>query len=53
MKAAIVYGEGTLKIEEVPVPKPNAYQALAKIEACSTCNSTDRKIIEGGIFSGE
>ena len=47
MKAAIVYGEGTLKIEVVPVPRPNAYQALAKIEACSTCNSTDRKIIAG------
>jgi len=47
MRAAIVYGDGTLKIEDVPMPEPNAYQALAKIEACSTCNSTDRKIIAG------
>ena len=47
MKAAIVYGDGTLKIEDVPTPEPNEYQALAKTEACSTCNATDRKIIAG------
>lgn len=47
MKAAIAYGNGILKIEEVPIPKPNKYQALAKIDACASCNSTDRKIIDG------
>lgn len=47
MKAAIVYGDGRLKIEDIPVPEPNEYQALARIEACSTCNSTDRKIMAG------
>lgn len=47
MKAAIVYGDGTLKIEDVPPPQPNEYQALAKMDACASCNSTDRKIIDG------
>ncbi|MFH0965181.1 MAG: zinc-binding dehydrogenase [Planctomycetota bacterium] len=47
MKAAIAYGDGKLAVEETPVPQPDEYQALAKIEACSTCNSTDLKIIDG------
>ncbi|MCL5987147.1 MAG: zinc-binding dehydrogenase [Actinobacteria bacterium] len=47
MKAAVVEKPGILSIKEVPEPKINEYQALVEILACATCNSTDRKLING------
>lgn len=47
MKAAVVEKIGILKIKEVPEPKINDYQALAKIIACATCSSTDLKLRDG------
>lgn len=47
MKAAVVEKPGVLSVKEVPEPKINKYQALVEILACATCNSTDRKLIEG------
>jgi len=47
MKAAVVEKPGILRVKEVPEPKINKYQALVEIIACATCNSTDKKLIEG------
>jgi len=44
MKAAVVPGDGTVVIKEVPVPEPGPYQCLVKILACATCTGTDHKI---------
>lgn len=50
MKAAVVEGKGILKVKDVPDLKPGEYQALVKIRACSICNGTDRKIIDGKLL---
>ncbi|HID08311.1 MAG TPA: sorbitol dehydrogenase, partial [Armatimonadetes bacterium] len=47
MKACVIESPGKVSILEVPEPTPNEYQALVKILACATCNSTDLKLIEG------
>ena len=47
MKAAVVEGAGVLKVWDVPEPVINEYQALVKIKACSICNGTDGKIVDG------
>ncbi len=47
MKAAVVEKPGILRVKEGPEPKINEYQALVEILACATCNSTDKKLIEG------
>jgi len=47
MLAAIVKAPHHLSVEEVPDPVIGKYDALVKISACSFCNGTDRKLIEG------
>ena len=44
MKAAVVPGDGTVIVKEVPLPEVGPYQCLVKILACATCTGTDRKI---------
>jgi propanol-preferring alcohol dehydrogenase len=40
MKAAMFYGPGqSLKVEEVPTPKPGPGEVLVKIAACGVCHS--------------
>ena len=47
MKAVLVQEPNKLAVvTDLPRPEPNPYQALVRIEACSICNSTDRKILE-------
>jgi len=47
MKAVLVTEPNTFAVvDDLPRPEPDPYQALVRIEACSICNSTDRKIIE-------
>ncbi len=47
MKAVLVQEPNRLAVvTDLPRPEPNPYQALVRIEACSICNSTDRKILE-------
>jgi D-arabinose 1-dehydrogenase-like Zn-dependent alcohol dehydrogenase len=46
VKAALVEGPGKLVVRDVPMPEMGPYQALARIEACGICNSTDVKIID-------
>ncbi len=47
MRAAVVESPGILKVKDVPEPVMGPYQAIVKIIACATCNSTDRKLING------
>lgn len=51
MLGLVVYQDGTLKIEELPKPKINEYQALVETLSCGICNGTDFKIIHSN-FKG-
>lgn len=47
MKALVVPQPGEIRVENVPEPQINDYQALVKIKAASICNSTDTQIWTG------
>lgn len=47
MKALIVPEPGQARVENVPEPQINDYQALVRIKAASICNSTDTQILTG------
>jgi len=49
MRAAVVRNIGEVVTEDVPIPKPNKYQALVKIVCGATCNSTDYRIVHGNL----
>ena len=51
MLGLVVYPDGTLKIEELPKPQINEYQALVETLSCGICSGTDFKIIHGN-FKG-
>lgn len=47
MKALVVSAPGDIRVESVPEPQINDYQALVRIKAASICNSTDTQILTG------
>jgi L-iditol 2-dehydrogenase len=47
MKAAMLYGVKDLRIEDIPMPKVEAGEALVKVKAATTCG-TDLKILQRG-----
>jgi len=47
MKAAIIESPGKIVIRDLPVPKPNPYQALVRMEVTGVCSATDRKLSLG------
>ena len=47
MKALVVMRPGEIRVERVPLPQFNEYQALVRIRAASICNSTDSQILTG------
>ncbi|MDR0361545.1 MAG: alcohol dehydrogenase catalytic domain-containing protein [Planctomycetota bacterium] len=48
MKAIAVTDIGKVEVvDDVPMPEPGEYEALARIHACGFCNGTDFHIIEG------
>jgi L-iditol 2-dehydrogenase len=49
MKAAVYRGKGEVRVEEIPVPQPQAGEVLLKVEACGMC-ATDVKKIEKGLL---
>ena len=49
MKAAVFYGPGDVRIEEVPEPTAAAGEVKIRVRACSTCG-TDLKIFRSGHF---
>lgn len=46
MKAAVLEGVGTLKLKDVPVPRPKDNEVLIKVEICGICG-TDIKLHKG------
>ncbi len=51
MKAALLYGVGDLRVEEVDVPEVDRGEALVRVRAATTCG-TDVKILRRGYISG-
>lgn len=47
MKALVVPEPGQARIETVPEPEINDFEALVRIKAASICNSTDTQILTG------
>jgi len=47
MKAALMFGKGDLRIQEVPVPRPGPGEILARVEVALTC-ATDLKTLRRG-----
>lgn len=47
MKAAVITAPGILEIRELPVPRPNPYQALVRMDVAGVCSATDRKLAHG------
>jgi (R,R)-butanediol dehydrogenase / meso-butanediol dehydrogenase / diacetyl reductase len=50
MKAAIFYGGGVIKIEEVKKPKPGPNEVVVKVAYCGLCGSDRHKFYHGWIF---
>lgn len=50
MKAAYFYGDGIVKIEEVPLPKIGPDDALVRVAYCGICGSDRHKFYEGWPF---
>ena len=51
MKAAMLYGVGDLRVEEIPIPEVGEGEMLVKVGAATTCG-TDLKIFRRGYVSG-
>lgn len=50
MRAIAMFGVGEVRVvDDVPIPEPGDYEALAKIHVCGFCNGTDFHIIGGKI----
>lgn len=47
MLAAVIEKPGELVVRDLPMPKIDDTECLVEILACSICNSTDRKILDG------
>lgn len=48
MRAVAVMSPGVVEIvEDIPIPEPGEYEALAKIRSCGFCSGTDGLIISG------
>lgn len=52
MKAAVVTAPGKLELIDVPVPKPNDYQALCRMRYAATCTGTDMRLLAGDLPGG-
>ena len=51
MKAALLYGIGDLRFEEVPLPQIKEGEALIKVKACGICGSDIPRVMEKGTYS--
>jgi len=51
MKAAVLYGIGDLRFEEVPLPKIKKGEALVRVKACGICSSDIARVMEKGTYS--
>lgn len=51
MKAAVLYGIGDLRFEEVPLPKIKKKEVLVRVKACGICSSDIARVMEKGTYS--
>jgi threonine dehydrogenase-like Zn-dependent dehydrogenase len=49
MKAALYYGVGDIRVEELPVPEIDEGELLVRVKACAVCG-TDNRIYRSGHF---
>lgn len=52
MRAVMGVSPGVLGLGDLEVPRPGQYEALARMDACAICNSTDHKLLTGEFFGG-
>lgn len=52
MKAAVVYGQNQLRVEDAPIPEVPAGSFRIKVEACAICG-TDRRIYKKGDYRAQ
>jgi len=51
MKAAVLYGIGDLRFEEVSLPKIKKGEVLVRVKACGICSSDIARVMEKGTYS--
>jgi L-iditol 2-dehydrogenase len=47
MRAAVYWGKGDLRVEDIPVPDVSAGEMLVRVEACGICGTDIKKIVKG------
>jgi L-iditol 2-dehydrogenase len=47
MRAAVYWGKGDLRVEEIPVPEVGPGEMLVRVEACGICGTDIKKIVKG------
>jgi L-iditol 2-dehydrogenase len=47
MRAAVYWGKGDFRVDEVPVPEISAGEMLVRVEACGICGTDIKKIVKG------
>lgn len=52
MRAVMALQPGKLGLGELPIPTPGRWEALARMDACAICNSTDHKLLMNEFFPG-
>ncbi|GAG51029.1 unnamed protein product, partial [marine sediment metagenome] len=51
MKAAVLYGIGDLRFEEVSLPRIKSKEVLLRVKACGVCSSDIARVMERGTYS--
>lgn len=47
VKAAVIYGPGDIRIEDIPYPKPGPGEVVVRIYACGVCGSDLPRALDG------
>ena len=50
MKAAVLYGIGDIRYEEVKIPQIKEGEALVKVKVCGICASDIPRVMEKGTY---
>ncbi len=48
MKAAVLYGDGDIRVEDYPTPEPGPGEALVRVRATGICGSDLPRVFRGG-----
>ena len=47
MRAAVYWGKGDLRVEDIPVPEVGPGEMLVRVDACGICGTDIKKIVKG------